>query len=67
MVQTFPTQQSPIAQAALRYFARGWSVLPLQRGDKRPLIRWETLQEAVCTENPIRIDCRRESPNVGAQ
>ncbi len=22
---------------------------------------------AVCTENPIRIDWRRESPNVGAQ
>jgi hypothetical protein len=25
------------------------------------------LYEAVCTENPIRIDWRRESPNVGAQ
>jgi hypothetical protein len=24
-------------------------------------------QGAVCTENPIRIDWRRESPNVGAQ
>lgn len=39
-------QHSPIAQAAVRYLARGWSVLPLQRGDKRPLIRWETLQQA---------------------
>jgi len=39
-------QQSPIAQAALRYLNCGWSVLPLRRGDKRPLIRWEGLQQA---------------------
>jgi bifunctional DNA primase/polymerase-like protein/primase-like protein len=46
MAQASPTQQSPIAQAAVRYLARGWSVLPLRPGDKRPLIRWETLQQA---------------------
>ena len=46
MAQTSPTQQSPIAQAAVRYLARGWSVLPLRCGDKRPLIRWDTLQQA---------------------
>ncbi len=40
-----PPQQTPIAQAAARYLARGWSVLPLRRGDKRPLIAWETLQQ----------------------
>lgn len=45
MAQTSPMQQSPIAQAAARYLARGWSVLPLQRGDKRPLLRWEALQQ----------------------
>jgi len=38
--------QTPIAQAAAHYLARGWSVLPLRHGDKRPLIRWETLQQA---------------------
>jgi hypothetical protein len=40
------TQQTPIAQAAARYLAGGWSVLPLRHGDKRPLIRWEMLQQA---------------------
>ena len=38
-------QQTPIAQAAAAYLARGWSVLPLRHGDKRPLIRWEPLQQ----------------------
>ena len=36
---------TPIAQAALRYLARGWSVLPLRHADKRPLIAWEALQQ----------------------
>ena len=38
-------QRSLVAQAAASYLARGWSVLPLKRGDKRPLILWETLQQ----------------------
>jgi len=38
------SQITPIAQAAARYRERGWSVLPLKRGDKRPLIQWEPLQ-----------------------
>ena len=37
--------RSLVAQAAASYLARGWSVLPLKRGDKRPLILWETLQQ----------------------
>ena len=36
---------NPIAEAAARYLALGWSVLPLRHGDKRPLIRWESLQQ----------------------
>ena len=39
-------EQTPIAQAAARYLARGWSVLPLRHGDKRPLMRWDMLQQA---------------------
>ena len=36
--------QNPTAKAAAAYLARGWSVLPLKRGDKRPLMQWEPLQ-----------------------
>ncbi len=39
-------RDTPIAQAAVGYLARGWSVLPLRHGDKRPLILWETLQQS---------------------
>jgi hypothetical protein len=39
-------RETPIAQAAVDYLARGWSVLPLKRGDKRPLILWEALQQS---------------------
>lgn len=34
-----------IADAAERYRARGWSVLPLRTGDKRPLLQWDSLQK----------------------
>jgi hypothetical protein len=30
------TQQTPIAQAAARYLAGGWSVLPLRHGGSAP-------------------------------
>ncbi len=39
-------ESASIAQAAARYLAGGWSVLPLRRGEKRPLIHWEMLQQA---------------------
>jgi hypothetical protein len=38
-------QPTPIALAAASYLARGWSVLPLRRAEKRPLILWEALQQ----------------------
>jgi hypothetical protein len=34
------------AEAAQRYLARGWAVLPLRARDKRPLVAWEPLQAA---------------------
>ncbi len=34
-----------MAQAAIRYLAKGWSVLPLRHSDKRPLIQWQMLQQ----------------------
>ena len=46
MARQISSQDTPIAQAAARYRARGWSVLPLRRGEKRPLIAWETFQQS---------------------
>ena len=43
-VQPLQAVRQEVAEAALRYLAAGWSVLPLRAGDKRPLIRWQELQ-----------------------
>jgi hypothetical protein len=40
-----PPSQDGGKAAALRYLSHGWSVLPVRPRDKRPLIRWEPLQE----------------------
>jgi hypothetical protein len=42
-----------IAQAAAAYLKRGWSVLPLRPRDKRPLMRWETLQQARADDSTV--------------
>jgi hypothetical protein len=44
------TKSTGAAEAARRYLARGWSVLPLRERDKRALILWEHLQN----ERPLR-------------
>jgi len=38
--------QAAKVDAARRYLARGWSVLPLRAHDKRPLVVWEPLQSS---------------------
>lgn len=51
---------------AQRYLARGWSVLPLRAGDKRPLIAWEQLQNARPTAEQVADWFRRwPSANIG--
>ncbi len=41
-------------EAAQRYLARGWSVLPLGVRDKRPLVVWEPLQSAHPSAEQVR-------------
>jgi hypothetical protein len=47
------TKPTDIVDAARRYLARGWSVLPLRPRDKRPLIQWENLQSERPSEDDV--------------
>lgn len=59
-------EQASMAEAAARYLARGWSVLPLRPRDKRPLIRWEHLQNERPSEDNIAEWFRRwPDANIG--
>jgi len=60
------TKQTDTAEAARRYLARGWSVLPLRERDKRPLVSWEHLQSEPPTEHELAEWFRRwPDANVG--
>lgn len=39
---------------ALEYLARGWSVLPIEPAGKRPLVRWEELQQRLASAAEVR-------------
>ena len=41
-------------QAALEALARGWSVVPVAAGQKRPLVRWEEFQRRRATAGEVR-------------
>ncbi len=57
---------SETGRAALTYADRGWSLLPLQAGGKRPLVAWRELQERRAPREEIEGWFRRwPDANVG--
>ncbi|MGB9866937.1 MAG: bifunctional DNA primase/polymerase [Bacillota bacterium] len=47
-------ERSNLLKAALDYLARGWCVIPIAKGTKRPLIPWEPCQHQRPTEDEVR-------------
>ena len=63
---TRPPALGEVAQAALAYAARGWSVIPVQPRAKRPLVVWREFQERVAGADEIEAWYQRwPAANVG--
>jgi len=63
---TRPPALGEVAQAALAYAARGWSVIPVQPRGKRPLVVWREFQERVAGADEIEAWYQRwPDANVG--
>ena len=43
-----------VNEAIRDYTGRGWSIIPIRPGDKRPLVRWEELQHRRAAEEEAR-------------
>ena len=43
-----------MAEAIHDYIGRGWSIIPIRPGDKRPLVRWEEFQHGCPSEEEAR-------------
>ena len=66
MTNRSQTEFGELAQAATKYLARGWSVLPLRPKDKRPILDWEPLQQARPSAEDVANWFRRwHTANVG--
>ena len=47
--------ENPLLTAALEYLDRGWSVIPIWAGEKRPSVRtWKKYQTKQPTESQVR-------------
>ena len=59
-------EASPFMEVALRWCARGFSVVPIQPGSKLPLIKWRALIDTPLTEGQIReIWQQHPTANIG--
>jgi hypothetical protein len=57
---------SPLASTARAYLNRGWVVLPIAAGGKRPLIQWHVLQGRHPSDTEVQLWCRRwPDANIG--
>ena len=52
-VATAATAQVPGVDLALNYLQRGWAVLPIEPGSKKPYVRWKPYQERLPTEEQV--------------
>lgn len=50
--------------AALGYLSRGWSVVPVRSGEKRPLVHWEEFQYRHATKDEV-VQWYRRWPDAG--
>lgn len=66
---TAPQDKSPVKNvlaAALEYHRRGWSIIPIMRGTKRPTLRsWKRYQETPPTEKQVRAWFSNGHRNIG--
>ncbi|HYM33071.1 MAG TPA: bifunctional DNA primase/polymerase [Candidatus Cybelea sp.] len=51
---TAKADQNEMRTAAIGYLHRGWSVIPVRPGEKRPLVRWEEYQHRRASEDEVR-------------
>lgn len=52
------------ARAAANYLARGWAIVPIANGAKRPLVRWQIFQEKLPTDQDME-DWFKRWPDAG--
>lgn len=45
--------KSPVLDIARGYLARGWSVVPMAAGQKRPIVKWEEFQDRLPTDSEV--------------
>ena len=43
-----------ILKAALEYHLRGWSIIPIKAGTKKPAVKWEQYQKERPDENQLQ-------------
>lgn len=48
-----PKKSNAILEAARKYLAKGYSVIPIKKGEKYPLIKWDEYQDRLPTESDV--------------